>query len=254
MSEGGGHPFRPHALDCPLLAHLCRPPLLVASAADHSAQPHFLCRVVIDGLLPASVIRQCCVEAEALDAAGHLEPPAMHRALGDRRDRLVGLDEGTSLLPRASALGQLVSYLKSLAHDLGELGYSEALTVPSSVMLACYDGQGAFYKPHMDSATTDPRRLTAIVYLVPENWDARPEEDGGQLVWWLVDEGTEDVPVDRSAAGGIQKHTTDPKAGRLVLFKARTVMHEVLPTHRKRFALTLWYFSGREPQISLELQ
>ena len=70
----------------------------------------------------------------------------------------------------------------------------------------------------------------------------------------LVDEGTEDVPVDRSAAGGIQKHTTDPKAGRLVLFKARTVMHEVLPTHRKRFALTLWYFSGREPQISLKLQ
>ena len=42
----------------------------------------------------------------------------MHRALGDRRDRLVGLNEDTPLLPRASALGQLVSYLKSLAFEL----------------------------------------------------------------------------------------------------------------------------------------
>ena len=105
----------------------------------------------MDDLLPAHVIAQCLEEAEALDAAGHLQPPAMHRALGDRRDRLVGLDEGTELLPKASALGQLVSYLKSLAFDLKALGYDEALTVPSSVMLACYDGQGAFYKPHMDS-------------------------------------------------------------------------------------------------------
>ena len=52
--------------------------------------------------------------------------------------------------------------------------------------------------------------------------------------------------ADTSAKTGVQKHTTDPKAGRLVLFKARTVMHEVLPTHRKRFALTLWYFDGGE--------
>jgi SM-20-related protein len=198
--------------------------------------------VVVDGLLPADVIAQCCAEAESLDAAGHLAPPAMHRALGDRRDRLVGLDEGTELLPRASALGQLVSYLKSLAFELGELGYAEPLTVPSSVMLACYDGEGAFYKPHMDSATTDPRRLTAIVYLVPPDWDAQPDKDGGQLVWWRVADGGDEL---RSPNTRPQKNTTEPKSGRLVLFKSRTIMHEVLPTHRKRFALTLWYFEGR---------
>ena len=83
--------------------------------------------VVVDGLLPPSAIAQCCKEAEALDAGGHLAPPAMHRALGDRRDRLVGLDEGTELLPRDSALGRLVSYLKSLAFDLSSLGYDEQL-------------------------------------------------------------------------------------------------------------------------------
>ena len=106
-------------------------------------------------------------------------------------------------------------------------------------MLACYDGQGAFYKPHMDSMDTDPRRLTAIVYLVPPDWDAAPEADGGQLVWWIVGDGGEYV-------GQPERHTTDPREGRLVLFRARTVMHEVLPTHRKRFALTLWYFGGRK--------
>jgi hypothetical protein len=117
----------------------------------------------VDDVLPPDVIAQCCAEAERLDAAGHLEPPAMHRALGDRRDRLVGLDEGSKLLPPSSALARLVRYLKSLAAELQLGGYPEELSVPSSVMLACYDGQGAFYKPHMDSATTDPRRLTAIV-------------------------------------------------------------------------------------------
>ena len=203
------------------------------------------------------MIAECCREAEALDAAGHLQPPAMHRALGDRRDRLVGLNEGTELLPHASALGQLVSYLKSLAHSLVELGYPGTLTVPASVMLACYDGEGAFYKPHMDSAGSDPRRLTAIVYLVQPDWDARPHADGGQLKWWLVPEEGRAFKADVAAAGpaaafrGGQdseaagaKQTLDPRAGRLVLFDARTVMHEVLPTHRKRFALTLWYFGG----------
>ncbi len=86
----------------------------------------------------------------------------------------------------------------------------------------------------MDSATTDPRRLTAIVYLVPPDWDARPQADGGQFIWWLVEEDTE--RPEKGAAPN--KHALSPKAGRLVLFKARTVMHEVLPTHRKRFALT----------------
>mmetsp|Transcript_52189 Transcript_52189/g.121824 ORF Transcript_52189/g.121824 Transcript_52189/m.121824 type:complete len:81 (+) Transcript_52189:45-287(+) len=31
-----------------------------------------------------------------------------------------------------------------------------------------------------------------------------------------------------------------PEGGRLVLFRSRDVPHEVLPTKRKRFAVTLW--------------
>ena len=106
-------------------------------------------------------------------------------------------------------------------------------------MLACYDGQGAFYKPHMDSATTDPRRVTAIVYLVPPDWDAAADAHGGKLLWWQV------RPDFAEEARPPAKREVAPKEGRLVLFRARTVKHEVLPTHRKRFAVTLWFFRAK---------
>ena len=162
---------------------------------------------------------------------------------------------------------QLVSYLKSLAFELGELGYAEPLTVPSSVMLACYDGEGAFYKPHMDSATTDPRRLTAIVYLVPPDWDAAADADGGKLLWWRVRPDFEEDgerPAKREVAATTSHNLTfittqrphpytqvAPREGRLVLFRARTVKHEVLPTHRKRFAVTLCAPATRRPRARL---
>ena len=75
----------------------------------------------------------------------------MHRALGDRRYRLLGVDETSKLLVADGGLATLIRYLKSLAADLMGGGYDEPLTVPPTIMLACYDGQGAFYKPHMDS-------------------------------------------------------------------------------------------------------
>eukprot|EP00966_Prymnesium_polylepis_P257604 5951173-Prymnesium_polylepis.1 len=67
------------------------------SAAD-VAQLRAAHLVVLDGAMPPDVIATCRAEAEALDARGYLQPPAMHRALGDRRDRLLGVDEGSKLL------------------------------------------------------------------------------------------------------------------------------------------------------------
>lgn len=195
--------------------------------------------VVVDGALPARVVQECRAEAETLDARGLLQPPAMHRALGDRRDRLLGIDEGSTQLRRDGALVELIGYLKALGAELVGGGYGAALTVPTSVMLACYDGQGAFYKPHMDSMDSDPRLVTAIFYLVDDAWDGSPHVDGGNLVWWPVDEHATDAVADETA-----KQEIEPKEGRLVVFNARTVKHEVLPTHRKRFAVTLWFFRG----------
>ena len=52
---------------------------------------------------------------------------------------------------------------------------------------------------------------------------------------WEVEEGIQTTHSDA-------KHTLVPQPGRLVVFEARRVMHEVLPTHRKRFAATLWLY------------
>ena len=54
-----------------------------------------------------------------------------------------------------------------------------------------------------------------------------------------------ETPKRPDATGEPVMEKLAPKFGRVVLFNSRTVRHEVLPTHRKRFALTLWYFSGR---------
>ena len=62
---------------------------------------------------------------------------------------------------------------------------------------------------------------------MPPDWDGAT--DGGQLVWWPVEEGSEAPRHYVDAGGGRtpRKERLEPKAGRLVLFKARTVMHEV---------------------------
>ena len=56
---------------------------------------------------------------------------------------------------------------------------------------------------------------------------------------WEVEDGKQSI---HSHAHSDAKHTLVPQSGRLVLFEARRVMHEVLPTHRKRFAATLWLY------------
>ena len=97
--------------------------------------------------------------------------------------------------------------------------------------------RGQYYRRHHDVARTVPldrnrtkwlraapmRILTAFLYLTDV-------AAGGETRFTL------------GPGGQAETVAVQPAAGRLVLFKARTVMHEVLPTHRKRFALTLWYF------------
>ena len=112
--------------------------------------------LVVDGAIPPSLAAQCRAEAEELDQAGLLQPPAMHRALGDRRDRLCALD-GRGLVSSGSkdpaatterpALATVVELLKALPAELSELDGDASLRsglgdllVTRSAMLACYDG------------------------------------------------------------------------------------------------------------------
>ncbi|KDO20529.1 hypothetical protein SPRG_13227 [Saprolegnia parasitica CBS 223.65] len=94
------------------------------------------------------------------------------------------------------------------------------------VMLTCYPGHGAAYVKHCDNPNRNGRKLTAILYLNPL-WD---ERDGGQLVLHRT-------PITRIS----------PVLDRLLLFFSDTrVPHEVLPSHAKRYALTVWYMDWDE--------
>ena len=109
-------------------------------------------------------------------------------------------------------------------------------TAPDKLMLANYPGDGARYVAHLDNDPGDPRHsegepglrasdraVTAILYLNPD-WE---ESHGGCLRVHL--EGTGGATVDVA-----------PSAGRMVLFDCRRIVHEVLPSHASRWAMTAW--------------
>ena len=109
-------------------------------------------------------------------------------------------------------------------------------TAPDKLMLANYPGDGARYVAHLDNDPEDPRHsegepglrardraVTAILYLNPD-WE---ESNGGCLRVRL--EGTGASTVDVA-----------PSAGRMVLFDCRRIVHEVLPSHSSRWAMTAW--------------
>ena len=42
----------------------------------------------------------------------------------------------------------------------------------------------------------------------------------------------------------------EPRGGTLVVFKSRLLLHEVLPAHRRRFAITQWNMKVAQPSAS----
>jgi hypothetical protein len=130
--------------------------------------------------------------------------------------------------------------------------YSQ-LRVPDLVQLSKYAKSSTFYRPHRDGvsgsflelgllqwlklASYRARVVTAILYLNaddPTPWSE--QADGGCLRMHL---GT--MSGDDEGTSAVEVRNISPLGGRLVLFDSQRVLHEVLPTHRDRFALTVWF-------------
>uniref|UniRef100_A0A915L3M8 hypoxia-inducible factor-proline dioxygenase n=1 Tax=Romanomermis culicivorax TaxID=13658 RepID=A0A915L3M8_ROMCU len=107
------------------------------------------------------------------------------------------------------------------------------LTGRSKAMVACYPAGGTKYVKHVDNPNGDGRRITAIYYL-NQDWKT---DDGGILRLYPE---TALNPVD-----------IEPLADRLVFFwsDARNP-HEVLPSFKMRFAVTVWYFDKAEREAA----
>lgn len=102
----------------------------------------------------------------------------------------------------------------------------------NQAMFAVYPGESTRYIKHTDnSALTDGRRLTTLLYL---NKEWQPEHGGCLRVF---EPGMESVRVRRDI---------EPRWNRLVIFWSDEVPHEVLPSFRDRVAVSIWYVCAKE--------
>ncbi|XP_041351373.1 egl nine homolog 1-like [Gigantopelta aegis] len=100
----------------------------------------------------------------------------------------------------------------------------------TKAMVACYPGKKTGYLRHIDNPNEDGRCVTCIYYL-NKDWDVK--KHGGLLR--IFPEG-EDMVAN-----------VEPKFDRLVFFWSdRRNPHEVMPTFRERYAVTVWYYDTDE--------
>lgn len=188
--------------------------------------------VVVDDVLPRELIDRARDELAALDAAGGLRTEA-HAPCnpGECSLDLMLWESGSVRRAEAShpALLTCVRQLWNLPSVLGPaLGLQ--LRVPQNVLLASYP-PGAFYRRHMDSydGKDIPRMLTVLLYF---GWE--PQRGGALRAYLGPGAGT---PRD-----------IEPVPGRLTVFYAQEVEHEVLPSEGQRYALTLWVWDVKKDQ------
>jgi len=97
-----------------------------------------------------------------------------------------------------------------------------------------------YYRRHKDAehgSISEIRKYSLLLYLNPKDWDSRM--DGGQLRIHF-DSGTDQRPIDELP------NFIDivPSGGKLILFSSDKIPHEVLETHRERWAVVGWFLEA----------
>ena len=153
-------------------------------------------------------------------------------ARGDTVTWCSGQETAMGLLEKEMLLkvSTLVSEMKPHVPDLEGIGSR------SKVMCTVYPGEGAGYRYHCDNPNANGRRLTGILYLNP-GWK---KGDGGEL---RVFHGP---PREKE-----EREIVAPLMARLLLFWSdKRVPHEVLASHRMRYACTVWFFDDEEKRVA----
>ena len=157
------------------------------------------------------------------------------------------------------SLKLLLRVVRSVPQELQQAGCPGQLGVPLTIQLACYDGGGAKYIAHRDNpddgggaaglgflghvrrvflsqhAMTE-REYTIILYINEPDWghDDSEKDRGGYLRCYPNADASDDVGSSGDAVD------IAPRGGRLVIFDSKRILHEVLPSPRRRLALTCW--------------
>ena len=105
-----------------------------------------------------------------------------------------------------------------------------------------YDGKGACYKAHRDNdfdqgRWLNHRALSVVLYVNPTGFEG--PDDGGALRCHI---GA--AAGDQTGATAVRAVDLEPRGGTAVFFPSRVLLHEVLPSYKRRYALTLWLLSA----------
>lgn len=115
--------------------------------------------------------------------------------------------------------------------------------------------KSGFYGRHFDSSPEDKstcrRKISLLLYLNDETWDV--EKDGGVLRAYLSQQSHQSNTTKKRKrdSDGLDEGRDSiqdivPRGGTLVLFDSASVEHEVLPTHRERWAVVGWFLGEDE--------
>ncbi|XP_054855155.1 prolyl hydroxylase EGLN2 isoform X2 [Eublepharis macularius] len=187
---------------------------------------------VKDAFLGEALAGRVLAEVAGLDRSGKFRDGQLvsPRAVPPRsiRGDQVAWVEGRE--PGCRAIGALVGRLDELMRRCaGRLGGYD-ITGRTKAMVACYPGSGSGYVRHVDNPHGDGRCVTCIYYL-NRQWDSQVH--GGILQIY---------PEGRPVVANIE-----PIFDRLLLFWSdRRNPHEVKPSYATRYAITVWYFDGKE--------
>lgn len=142
--------------------------------------------------------------------------------------------------PGCTSVGYLINQIDAVIcrantmRNNGKLG-NYNIKERTKAMVACYPGSGTHYVTHVDNPNKDGRVITAIYYLNVD-WDAK--RSGGVLRIF---------PEASNTVADIE-----PKFDRLIFFWSdKRNPHEVQPSHRTRYAITVWYFDANEREAAL---
>lgn len=211
--------------------------------------------VVIDNVLTAEELEKTRNEViRMLDHTDEFQDDPNDN-LKIRSDSVTWISEKFSNFHKSvtgGALMQTLRFLRAIPFELtSDHGFDQKdLGVPLANQLACYDGKGSNYVAHRDAPAevgkidwvlqpgVYDREFTMVLYLNDTTWDSTTADGDncdGNLRCFL---NTQNDDITGETATEVRNIA--PIGGRLVIFDSKRVLHAVLPTSKRRIALTSW--------------
>lgn len=145
-----------------------------------------------------------------------------------RRSELIWLDRQN--LPEAAApVFSLVEQIRSALNQKFYMGLKDW-----EAFYSVYR-PGSYYRRHVDNFRRRNSRIITFILYLNRQWS---REKGGELrIYWSPEMAGSSLPE-----ANLQECFLDvePVAGRLVVFYAPDLEHEVLPCHADRYCITGW--------------